>query len=223
MGSVQIFLYKQKLDEWFYATKVGLELAEASRYSFEWTIEHSIGQRVFGIAFVIVTLFLVWNGTNQGSRSHYTLQRLQVSEKGIFMMQSIYNGLCYVLLLGVQLLIFLVQYSMYANRTKDITNQTLFLAFYRNDFMYSVFPLEGGLRWTMNILIIVSCGVSAAVFTYLQRRGKIAWSLFVVVACIGLGFVQEIGEMLIIVTALLTSCIAGITAYWHVFKKQEVE
>ena len=109
----------------------------------------------------------------------------------------------------------------YVAQSEHVTNQTVFLAFYRNDFMHSILPLEGAMRWITNILILLGCGMSAAVFTYLQRRGKVAWSLFVVVACVLVGFVQELGELLALVTAFIVVVIVALTAYFHVFQKKE--
>ena len=128
---------------------------------------------------------------------------------------------CYVLLLGAQIAVFVIQSSLYAAESGHVTNQTVFLAFYRNDFMHSVLPLEGIVRWITNILILLGCGGSVAIFTYLQRRGKAAWSLFVVVACILVGFIEELGELLDLVMAIIVWAIVARTAYYHVLRDKE--
>ena len=89
--------------------------------------------------------------------------------------------------------------------------------------MHSVLPMEGMMRWIVNILILLGCGTSAAVFTYLQRRGKVAWSLFVVVACVLVGFIQELGGQLELGTAFSAVIIVALTVYYHVFQKKEDE
>lgn len=221
MGVTQFAMFRKAMLEWIPMDYYDLDFQAIEHYTLEYMVDRSNSHIFMGIAFVLITAILCWNGCNIGSKSNYTLQRLQVKEKTIFIMQSIYNSFCYVLLLGAQIVVFLLQAGVYVTQSEHVTNQTVFLAFYRNDFMHSILPLEGAMRWITNILILLGCGMSAAVFTYLQRRGKVAWSLFVVVACVLVGFVQELGELLALVTAFIVAVIVALTAYFHVFQKKE--
>jgi len=192
-----------------------LDFQAMEHYTLEYMVDKSNSVIFMGIAFILITVILCWSGCNIGSKSSYTIQRLQVTEKKIFILQSVYNSLCYVLLLGVQIVVFYIQSRMYMAQAGHVTSQTLFLAFYRNDFMHSVLPLEGTMRWISNILIVPGCGVSTAVFTYLQRRGKIAWSLFIVVACVLVGFKQELGNQMSVAMATIIWGIILISAYFR--------
>jgi len=223
MGAAQVFMFQKAMSEWFPMDAYHLEFQAIEYYTLEYMMSRSKNEIFLGIAFVLITAILCWCGCNIGSKSSYTIQRLQVTEKRIFVMQSIYNSLCYVLLLGAQIGVLLIQSSLYAVRAGHLTNQTVFLAYYRSDFMHSVLPLEGTMRWTENILIVLGCGVSAALFTYLQRRGKVAVSMLVVTACVLLGFVQELGEQFGMVTATIVWGIAALTVYWHLIYKKEDE
>lgn len=223
MGVAEILLFTRAMTEWIPLDYYDLDFQAIEHYSLEYMVDRSNSVVVMAAAFVVLTAVLCWNGCNIGSKSSYTWQRLQVSEKAIFIMQSIYNSCCYVLLWGVQIVVFLIQSILYVSESEKVTNQTVFLAFYRNDFMHSVLPLEGTMRWSVNIIIILGCGVCTAVFTYLQRRGKMAWSLLIFIASILLGFIQELGNQLGLVTAMLVLAIAGLTAYCHVFQKKEDE
>ena len=223
MGVSQVALFYRAMAEWIPLEEYHLEFEAIDYYSLEWMVDRSKSAEIMAVAFILLTVVLCLNGCNFGSKSSYTLQRLQVTEKKIFLLQSLYNSLCYVLLLGAQVAVFLIQSKLYIDNAGTVTNQSVFLAFYRQDFMHSVLPLEGIVRWICNIVIVLCCGVSAAVFTYLQRRGKLAWSLLVVVACVILGFVQGLESQMAIFVALLLLPIAGWTAYWHVFQKKEGE
>lgn len=228
MGITQAVMFGQAMSEMIpvethYIDSKAVEYYGRAYDGLEWLIDRSNGAGFFGLAFVLITAVLCWNGCNIGSKSSYTIQRLQVSEKAVFVMQSIYNSFCYVLLLSIQTAVFLIECKMFAEQAGDITNQTIFLAFYRNDFMHSVLPLEDSFRWVMNGILVIGCGVSAAVFTYLQRRGKLAWSMLTVTACAVLGFIQELGNQMVMVTAILILITAGITAYCHIFQKKEGE
>ena len=221
MGATQIAMFRKAMLEWIPMDYYDLDFQAIEHYSLEYMVDRSNSHIFIGIAFVLITAILCWNGCNMGSKSSYTLQRLQVKEKTIFIMQSIYNSFCYVLLLGAQIVVFLLQTGLYVTQSEYVTNQTVFLAFYRNDFMHSILPLEGMMRWIANILILLGCGTTAAVFTYIQRRGKVAWSLFVVVACVLVGFIQELGELLALVMAFVVVAIVALSAYCHVFQKKE--
>ena len=223
MGAIQVVMFCKAMLEWFPADSYHLDFQAIEYYTLEYMMDRSKSAIFLGIAFVVITLILCWNGCNIGSKSSYTIQRLQVTEKKIFMMQSIYNSLCYLLLLGTQIGVFFIQSSLYAARAGHLTNQTIFLAYYRNDFMHSVLPLEGTVRWGINILIVLGCGILAAMFTYLQRRGKTAGVLLVVVACVLFGFVQELGEVLGFMIVVIIWLIVGFQVYWNLIQKKEGE
>ena len=221
MGTVQIAMFHKVMREWIPLDYYDLDFQAIEHYTLEYMVDRSNSVIFMGIAFVLITVILCWNGCNIGSKSSYTLQRLQVRENKIFIMQSIYNSLCYVLLLCTQIGVFFVQGSMYVARAGHVTNQTVFLAYYRNAFMHSVLPLEGAMRWSASVLMVLGCGVTTAVFTYLQRRGKIAWSLFMVVAITLVGFKQELGNQTSIVMASIIWGIIVISAYIRITQKEE--
>lgn len=216
-GAFQVIRFQQVMQEWIPLSLYELDFQAIEHHSLEWMIEHSNSAVFMAAAFVCITGLLCLSGCDIGSKCSYTLQRLQVTEKTVFIIQSLYNMACYILLLGAQTAVFLIQSKMYTEQAGIVTNQTVFLAFYRSDFMHSVLPLEDTMRLVCNIFLIAGCGISAAVSAYLQRRGKLAWSLLVVLACIILGFVRTLGNTVILLVAFLVLIIAGVTAYYHVW------
>lgn len=224
MGAVQIFLFQKAMMAYIPMDTYDLDFLAIEHYSLEYMTDKSHSAVVLAVAFVLLTVVLCRNGCNIGSKSSYTLKRLQVTEKMIFLMQCIYNSLCYVLLLGVQVAVLLIQSGMYTAHAKYVTNQTVFLAFYRNDFMHSVLPLDGGMRWLVNLLFIIGCGVAAAVFTYRQRYGKVAWVLWIVPAEILISFIRGMEDTYISLLFAIAVCMtAGISAFRHVFGKSMEE
>ena len=76
------------------------------------TLEEWVGRSRIMIAFLaaywLVTKVLASSGTNTGSMQGYTLQRLRIPEKKVYLLQCIYNMLCYGLLWMTQVLILFV-------------------------------------------------------------------------------------------------------------------
>ncbi len=60
--------------------------------------------------------------------------------------------------------------------------QTIFLAFYRSDFLHSILPLSELSRWIRNVLLLVCLGLAAAHFPYRQRRRKVGVTMIVMTA-----------------------------------------
>lgn len=163
-------------------------------------IEEYIDETFFGIAFkvayTLITVLLILPGMNLGSRQSYTLKRLRIKEKNIYWLQAVYNFLAFVILWGVQLLVILGFVVFYQNHLPEgtvITNQTMFLAFYRVDFMHSILPLEDKTNWMMLFSIGAVTALAAAECTKLQRVGKFAFELCVMVATTWIVFPRELG------------------------------
>lgn len=177
--------------------------------NLEELIDQSHFVYMFGIAYLLMTVALVLPGTNIGSMQGYTLQRLRIKEKKVFLLQCIYNVLCYVLLWATQLGVLLVASSYYMAHKTDavLTNQTVFIAFHRNEFMHSILPMQDVVNWLLLVGIIIGTGCFAADFTRMQRRGKVAWILIFFVATACISFPRAIDEepVLFIIAMLIWS------------------
>lgn len=170
-------------------------------------IDQSYYSIIFKIAYVLITIVIVLPGMNIGSTQSYTLQRLRIKERWVYCLQAIYNFFAYVLLWGTQLAILLVSAKMYQKHLPDgalWTNQTLMMAFYRNNFMHSILPLEDGPSWWVLVLIGVSTAILTAEFTKQQRKGTFAFELLVLIVIAVLVFPREMGvEFVYFVLALV--------------------
>ena len=126
----------------------------------------------FTVAFILVTIFLCLPGTEFQSKAGYTLRRLSISERSVLLVQWMYNMAVYIILLAVQLLICFSLSFVYMREVPAelIGNQTVFLAFYRSEFMHALLPLSEAGMWFRNIFLVIGLGFAAAEFSYNQRR-----------------------------------------------------
>ena len=149
----------------------------------------------FLAAYWFVTYILASSGTNMGSMQGYTLQRLRIPEKKVYLLQCVYNMFCYVILWETQLVVLFAASDFYMKHKTGaiLTNQTVFLAFYRNAFMHSILPLEDIFGWFTLGFYIVMTGILTAKFARNQRNGKVTWSLIFFAALAVVCFQRELG------------------------------
>lgn len=138
----------------------------------ELILSHSHITVVCAICFVLVTVLLWTTGCEFSSKQGYTLQRLSVSPRSVFLWQAVYNTICYFLFWAVQTLIVLALCHLYMAVAHEavVNQQTVFLAFYRNPFLHSLLPLDEAFRYVRNVLLVLSLGVTSAHFPLCQRR-----------------------------------------------------
>lgn len=151
---------------------------------------------VFGLFFFRVSHFLIRTGRLPGSRQGYTLGRLGVSERWVFFWQAVYNVLMYALFYMAECLIVLGLSQIYIHHApaEYVTGQTVFLAFYRSPLLHSLLPMEDGLVWLRNIVLLLSLGICAAQYPMGIRRGKRAKAVVFLMAMVPTFFVQPLGS-----------------------------
>ncbi len=144
-------------------------------YGLEQVISEGHIAWVAAVGLIIMTALLCLTGAERGGgRTGYTLQRLSISEKSVFLWQAVYNASCYLLLWVVQVVAAVGMGHLYT-RIADpgmVTGQTMFLAFYRSEFLHSLLPMAEVTRWLRNVALLMGLGLSSAYFTYAQRRRR---------------------------------------------------
>ncbi len=176
----------------------------------------------FAAAFLLITLCLCLPGSEFSSQCGYTLQRLSISEKQIFLLQAIFNIIVYLLLASVQIMLCFSFCSYYAANAPShtVSTQTVFLSFYRSNFLHSLLPLNEIALWVRNLFCCITLGLAAAEFPYKQRQRKfggaiLGFSLFNLVF-----FVTSIGEGKgIAIYMIVTFCILCEIIYTLFFKE----
>lgn len=130
---------------------------------------------VCGVAFLGLCLILSLNGYEAGgSKIKYTLQRLSLSEEAVALLWSAYYLACFLIFWAAQLFIILCLGRLYVSAVDPayISEQTIFLAFYRNSFLHSLLPLEETSRLLRNGALLLGLSLGAASLPLKQRRGK---------------------------------------------------
>lgn len=186
---------------------IGMEQPLAAMSSLEDLVDQSHYVYVLAIAYVLMTAVLCFYGCSIGSRQEYTLKRLRIKEKSIFLMQCFYNILCYVLLWGVQLLVLFISSRYYMEKQTEfiVGSQTLFMAFHRSDLMHGILPLHDWASWVVLVYVIAGTGIAAAGFTWKQRQGRFDWKLIVVMGIVFLAFPRGLGEGVEMVLTVMTT------------------
>ena len=74
----------------------------------------------------------------------YTIRRLRISERAVFLWHSLACFCCFVLLWMVEIIVstVLCRYFLSHSSANDLSGQALFLAFYRSDFLHSLLPVS---------------------------------------------------------------------------------
>lgn len=150
---------------------------------------------VLAVAFVLMSIQLCGVGCEFGGKQGYTLRRLSVSEETVFAWQASFNAFAYFVLWGIQLMLVLVMCAYGVAKLGALaSNQTVFLAFYRNKFLHSLLPLDEWSRYLRNICMILALGTASAFFSYHQRRKKTGLSMIAMLPATVLGFCGSTGN-----------------------------
>lgn len=183
---VQAFLFQRAVKQ-----------LSSSNYGLEQALVRGHIAGVAGIGFLCITAVLCMTGAERGrEKTGYTLQRLSISEKMVLLWQAVYNGSCYLLLWASQVLV-MMGLAQWYTRIADpamVTSQTVFLAYYRNEYLHGLLPMAEMDHWFRNGIMLVALGVSSAYFTYAQRRRQKNGELITMVLTVLLFFCDHINS-----------------------------
>lgn len=138
--------------------------------------------------FVLFIAVAFLNITTMSSKTLYTVMRLRISEKELFVCQSIYNLLGYLMVWFMQSLTIVIGFYIYKQSLADaeivkhsfINHQTFFLACYRSNFIHFMFPLDDILALGKNLVLYLSLAISSSGMVFFARRKKFAIEFYVV-------------------------------------------
>ena len=178
---------------------------------------------VMGAAFVLLTVQLSIIGCERGSKQSYTLQRLSVNETAVFAWQALFNAMAYFILWAAQLALVWAMSIYGTEKMGDLaSNQNIFLAFYRNDFLHSLLPLAETSRFVRNIFLVVALGLSSALFSYHNRRKKFGISIIFMVLITALPFAGSVGNIETDAVQILSSVCVIIWSVYRVCLKEGI-
>lgn len=196
--------------------------ATGDRFHLELVIEESHISLVFGIAFILVTILLTSTGHETSTKLGYTLKRLSISERWVCFWQIIYNIICYSIFWCVQILIVFLFCKMYEQMApvEYVTNQTVFLAFYRSDFLHSLLPMENAFFWTRNIVMLLALSICSAQYPMELRKGGKGREMIVLMIVCNTCFIGELGEIFTVMIILGVCIICMLTTTFRIFQKE---
>ena len=174
---------------------------------------------VFAACFLLLCVLLCLPGCDFWSKSGYTISRLRISHRMVFLWQSVGNAGFIFLLWAAQVCIVMVFCGIYVGRYPQ--EQAAMLLFYSNDFLYNLLPLAETIVLVRNIALLFALAVTTACFPVRMRRGERPVAVFAVAfTCIGF-FVRDKGSF--IDNSMMSAATLGIAAYAaHAVCKKEV-
>ncbi len=104
----------------------------------------------------------------------------------------------------------------FSNGRDPSSEQTVFLAFYRNPFLHSLLPLEETSRYIGNAILVLCLGVSSACFSFRLRQGRKGIAVIALAAVTVAEFSREMGSLggdalrSVIAVIIAASAVAGI-------------
>ncbi len=187
-----------------YAAQLGTSVS-----GIDFVFEYSRILWIFAAAYILTAVLLSFTGCHFSSHQGYTLRRLSVSEKSVFIWQSLYNAICFFILWAIQVFAAFALCYLYIHLLDDPEQsaQTVFLIFYRNKFLHCLLPLREASMLVRNIFFVAALGVGTAWFPYVQRRGRVAYSSIQIIIVAAVFFYRDIGSF----SADLAVCLLMIT------------
>ena len=139
-----------------------------------------MSQVFLGSCIILSTLLAInFLGRQGGQHVAYTLNRLSLSHRALILWHSLYNGLCLIVLWGVQAVLALT-FCRLALPLVDpalVDEQTLFLIFRHDTFLNNLLPFASIPRLVGNALLVVSFSLTLSVFPYPQYQSPAAGSI----------------------------------------------
>lgn len=165
--------------------------------SLEVQIEESGARYLFLTALGAVFFILVRTEKTLDTAGRYTMMRLRIAGERLFAVKTAYNVLCLLVPFAVQTgLVFGFAY-VYGRTPRMqsmedggiVVSQVIFMAFYRSDFLHSLFPMAEAGNWVRNALMLLAFGTEAAGGTGKRRQATQAALFALAAVC----FVGSIG------------------------------
>ena len=184
----------------FYCINLNSALSAAESIDSVPILEETFITSFYGISFLVclclVCKFLI-SSQNHSEKTAYAVQRLQIDEKVFFYIQTVYNAFMLFFLFAVQtvLLFAMCKYYVFKAPSELVSEMSLFMAFYRDDFLHSVLPLDDTLAVFGNISVIAGLSFACAAFSFKSRRGKFSSSVMIFLALVCLTFTRSVGNI----------------------------
>lgn len=192
---------------WYIPLLIITAIAEAAAFyaaagqgqpSFEYALDASHLPVIFLAAFLLVCVILCLPGCLHGGQG-YTVRRFAVPRLEVFFWQWLHNSICFLVLWAFQAAAALGLYQLWLHLNAGaVSPQEIFLAFYRNDLLHAVLPLDETSRWVQNALLVPALGAATALLPLTQQRGRRSgWAMTAYIAVVtALFFTKSAGNFI---------------------------
>ena len=191
--------------------------------SIENAVEMSHIKWIFILGFVFTSVLTMTNLRKISSA--YTIRRLRYSEVSVYLSEAACGIICFTLLYAVQILTLFISSQIYVHMIPEhfISNQTVFLAFYRDRFLHSIMPLSDIWVWVRNIVAVIASGIAMAIVPHENIKFSILNITAVVVSLLLLtnDLIGAIGGNLHLIFTALEIFLIGLML-WNGVKKEGV-
>lgn len=139
-------------------------------------LEDCFTDRIFFVALWVILVILVWADSDRnGSKPDYLTGRLSNGIGKIYGLRFGYHAACLIMLIAVQVGVAFCMYGLYVNMQNPeyVSSQALFLTFYRNEFLHSIFPMEEIGLLVRNILLLIVTSLETAGMWGLKLRSMV--------------------------------------------------
>ena len=206
-----------------YAADVG-----ASFPQLEVLLPRSAVYAYFALGYLLITALLCLANCQFRTQTSYTLRRLSVGERTVFLWQWLYNARIYLLLWLCQVILSYALCLCYLNAAPadTIGVQTIFLAFWRSEFLHALLPLTDMALWIRNGFLLIALSLAAAIFPHRQRRGKYSGSVIALIPYVLITFARGIAEWAhvgLTVTVAFLVLAEAIGGVWLADENKEVD
>lgn len=158
---------------------IGLELllllifGKIGENSLAYIADSGVFTYVFTISILAAVLLLSLYSCNRSSKLSYTLGRLCIHDKQVFLLQLTVNFLMLWILWMGQLLGALLYSAVYLHRSSPelVNHQTIMIAFYKSSFLQMILPLASVTGWLELGTILIGLSIGCASYSYQQRKG----------------------------------------------------
>lgn len=216
MAAAQFYFFSAELNKYIEVYEYDFNIP-----SIETLIERTRIDWVFGIAFVLITVLLCLPGTSFSSKTGYTLDRLSISERSVFFCQAAYNLLVYFILWVAEAAVCfgLCTYYTAIAPNEILGNQTVFLAFYRNELLHALLPLSEVTVWVRNGFLLIALTIASAEYPYKQRRKKVGASAIAMTLFALIFFCVSIADSFNTILVIVVSIINVIEMLYNFFSE----
>lgn len=193
--------------------------------TFDWILADSHIEVIFALALAAVMGVLLWTveGRCKG-KSRQLLWRLNTTKRENFVIFGIYHTLCFGMLVVAEVIAVALMFALYQDTiAAGRAPQSLFMAFYRNSFLHTLWPMSDWFRGLKLICFIMTWGLTTAFYGYLGLNAySRAKGLLLLYLSVMMGVLVVCGlelfwlEFLMVCLSLLACCLMT-ASVWGVF------